>query len=119
MRRLTPKHWNAAWRGLRPRSRGIERWKLASAGEYLDRKRHGGSICSMRVGRCAGRETPERQRNPRRGLRDEISPRTSSAEETIERLRKPEDGTKWGLENAPRNVDALAYAAKRAETLGR
>jgi hypothetical protein len=46
----------------------------------------------MREHGCAGREAPER-REPWTWLRDETSSQSRRAEKTVERLRKPEDGT--------------------------
>jgi hypothetical protein len=39
------------------------------------------------------------------------------AEQTVERMRKPEDGTRAGAWNLPPEVDAAGDAAMRHETL--
>jgi hypothetical protein len=72
----------------------------------------------MRERGCAGREAPER-REPWTWLRDERSPQSRRAEETVERLRKPVDGTKRGLGNLRNEWTRSGDAAKRDETLGR
>jgi hypothetical protein len=50
----------------------------------------------MRKGGCGGREAPERKTTL-----DVVAgwnkPASTSAEQTVERLRKPEDGSKWSL----------------------
>jgi hypothetical protein len=72
----------------------------------------------MRERRCAGREAPERH-EPWTWLRDETSSRSRRAEETVERLRKPEDGTKRRLGNLRGKWTRSGDAAMREETLGR
>jgi hypothetical protein len=60
----------------------------------------------MRELGCAGREAPER-RQPWTWRRDGISLHSRRAEKTVERLRKPEDGTKRRLGILRERVDAL------------
>jgi hypothetical protein len=54
----------------------------------------------MRESSCTRREAPE-QDEPCTWLWDEISPRATMAEKTVERLRKPEDGPReWEFSHA-------------------
>jgi hypothetical protein len=56
----------------------------------------------MKKDRCVGREAPERQRtlDVAAGWN---KPANVRAEQAVERLRKPEDGTKWGRGDLAKN----------------
>jgi hypothetical protein len=78
-------------------------------------RRHG---LLMKQLRCAGREAPER-RQPWTWLRDGTSLQSRWAEKTVERLRKPEDGTKRGHGILREMWTRTGDVAMRDETLGR
>jgi len=59
-------------------------------------QQHGGKFHPMREDGCTEGETPERD-EPWKWLWDEISSQSRSAEQTVERLRKPVDGTQVGV----------------------
>jgi DNA-binding SARP family transcriptional activator len=71
----------------------------------------------MREGRCAEGEAPERE-EACTWLWDETSPRKSRLEETVERLRKPEGGTKRDL-GCPVCVDNRDGCREEAQNPGR
>jgi hypothetical protein len=83
---------NAASRGSRPRSRGPTVWQPSQGGERGRRNDKGAAQLDESLRATRGEKAPG-QDQPWTWLRDGISLQSRMAEKTVERLRKPEDGT--------------------------
>jgi hypothetical protein len=75
-------------------------------------QRQGGTLLPMRKGGCGGREAPERK------MTLDVAagwnkPASSRAEEAVERLRKPEDGSKWSVGGSAKKRSRARVMSRR------